>query len=90
MLGASNETQSDASAEMRGQDNTLLLGVPIAAGPNVTTFMYVNVDGNTSRSRDGGGFEAEAAAAKLCSELYKDEETPSDCLATLAIALASR
>lgn len=80
----------------------LLLGVPIAAGPNVTKFMYVKVgegieEGEEHRNAASSeekskahGFDPEAAAAGLCADLYAEKEELPMCLSSLAAALASR
>lgn len=99
--GASDliHTDIDGLAAARSQ---LLLGVPVAMGPNVTKFVYAqvpgeSVDGDEIRDQASGGrngtaheFDAEEAAALLCADLRKDEEEPPSCLASLSVALASR
>lgn len=95
-----NWTAGDASPSK--EQSRSLLGVSVAAGPNVTKFLYVEVaekagvDGPKGLGGvDGGGsmgseFDAETAAAGLCANLYDRGEEPPSCLASLAVALASR
>ncbi|CAM9697124.1 unnamed protein product [Ectocarpus sp. 12 AP-2014] len=69
----------------------LLMGVPIAMGPNLTKFLYVEVpeDNDTEKKE---GFDVEKTAGRLCEELHTggDEGKIPACLSSLAIALKSR
>lgn len=62
-----------------------LLGVPVALGPNVTRFLYVDVPGE-----GGGEFNPQTVALKLCLELHDGAEEPGVCAASLALDLGSR
>lgn len=82
-----------------GQGESSLLGVPVAVGPNVTKFLYVNVPrkGEAAANESGATqFDAEEAASGLCTELHGQvavaggNEEAETCLASLSTALASR
>lgn len=69
----------------------LLMGVPVAMGPNLTKFLYVEVpEDNGTGNKDG--FDVEKTAARLCEELHTegDEGKLPACLTSLAVALKSR
>lgn len=72
-----------------------LLGVPVEVGPNATKFLYVDVPAmDESGANSTSKFDAETAASELCAELHNlgggDREEARACLASLAVALASR
>ncbi|CAM9253016.1 unnamed protein product [Ectocarpus sp. 4 AP-2014] len=69
----------------------LLMGVPVAMGPNLTNFLYVEVpEVNDTEKKDG--FDVEETAGRLCEELHTggDEGKIPACLSSLAMALKSR
>lgn len=73
-----------------------LLGVPIAVGPNVTKFLYVDMpEESETEANIRRKFDAETAASEFCTELYSEGgaeggDEARACLASLAVALASR
>ncbi|CAM9385228.1 unnamed protein product [Scytosiphon promiscuus] len=70
----------------------LRMGVPIAVGPNVTRFFYVEVPEADMAGKQINDFDADTIAARLCEELH--EKTlggePSACLSHLSATLKSR
>lgn len=102
----SRQTSSDngslevgVAGASHGQGVSNLLGVPVAVGPNVTKFLYVNVPKKGEAAANNSGtiqFDAKEAASELCIELHGQvavaagKEEAKVCLASLAVALASR
>lgn len=81
--------------------SALLMGVPVATGPNATKFVYVEVPedskgGHEKNGKEHGGnspFDVEEEASRLCGGLHdKDNEGEefSACLSSLTVALSSR
>ncbi|CBJ34147.1 conserved unknown protein [Ectocarpus siliculosus] len=69
----------------------LLMGVPVAMGPNLTKFLYVEVpEDNDTQKKEG--FDVEKTAGRLCEELHTggDEGKIPACLSSLTMALKSR
>ncbi|CAM9283759.1 unnamed protein product [Ectocarpus fasciculatus] len=69
----------------------LLMGVPVAMGPNLTKFLYVEVPEDNDKEKNDG-FDVEKTATRLCEELHTkgDEGKRPACLSSIAVALKSR
>ncbi|CAM9139051.1 unnamed protein product [Hapterophycus canaliculatus] len=83
--GGSGSDGSPALSQLR-------MGVPIAVGPNVTKFFYVEVPEASTAGQQINDFDVGATAAYLCDELRKERlggELPA-CLSSLSATLRSR
>lgn len=70
----------------------LRMGVPIAVGPNVTKFFYVEVPDSDEVGQPMNDFDVAAAAAHLCDKLRKEMlgGELSACMSHLSATLRSR
>lgn len=99
MGGGAISSESSGSLAASLSKSRLLMGVPVAMGPNATKFLYVEVPEDSKEGHDNskghgsGQFRAEQEASRLCGGLHdKDNEGEefSTCLSSLTITLTSR
>lgn len=96
--GATSSESADSPPESLSTPK-LLMGVPVATGPNVTKFLYAELPHESGTSPGNGTepagnqFGAEDEAARLCGDLHdndSEKEAFSSCLSSLTSAIHSR
>lgn len=100
-----SEANGATTSESTGSSGTsfsksrLLMGVPVATGPNATKFLYVEVPEDSKEGHDSGKehkitqFDVEGEASRLCGGLHDEDSEGEEffaCLSSLMVALNSR